>query len=240
MAQKPLDLPAAGASALPVAGKIQPPLAPGVPSSSGFDALTTKLDWLAQWIQRNSLWPMPFGTACCAIEFMSVVSSHYDLSRFGAEVVRFSPRQADLMIVAGTVTDKQAPILKRIYDQMPEPKWVISMGVCASTGGFYRAYHVVQGIDEIVPVDVYVAGCPPTPENLIHGIMLLQEKIKSGELARHREAKTFVPIRVGEDPRPSIPAYSQAPMAHLKGEHGFPEMGESAEAETRTGKEGPK
>ena len=240
MAQKPLDLPAAGASSLPVAGKIQPPLGPGQPSSAGFDALTTKLDWLAQWIQRNSLWPLPFGTACCAIEFMSVVSSHYDLSRFGAEVVRFSPRQADLMIVAGTVTDKQAPILKKIYDQMPEPKWVISMGVCASTGGFYRAYHVVQGIDEIVPVDVYVAGCPPTPENLIHGIMLLQEKIKSGELARHREAKTFVPIRVGVDPRPSIPAYSQAPMAHLSGEHGFPEMGESAEAASRKAKGGPK
>jgi len=240
MAQKSLDLPAAGASVLPVAGKIQPPLGPGQPSTSGFDALTTKLDWLAQWIQRNSLWPMPFGTACCAIEFMSVVSSHYDLSRFGAEVVRFSPRQADLMIVAGTVTDKQGPILKKIYDQMPEPKWVISMGVCASTGGFYRAYHVVQGIDEIVPVDVYVAGCPPTPENLIHGIMLLQEKIKSGELARHRQAKTFVPIRVGEDPRPSIPAYSQAPMAHLQGQHGFPEMGESAEAESRKAKGGPK
>jgi NADH-quinone oxidoreductase subunit B len=240
MAQKSLDLPAAGASSLPVAGKIRPPLGPGQPSSAGFDALTTKLDWLAQWIQRNSLWPLPFGTACCAIEFMSVVSSHYDLSRFGAEVVRFSPRQADLMIVAGTVTDKQAPILKKIYDQMPEPKWVISMGVCASTGGFYRAYHVVQGIDEIVPVDVYVAGCPPTPENLIHGIMLLQEKIKSGELARHREAKTLVPIRVGEDPRPSIPAYSQAPMAHLEGQHGFPEMGESAEAESRKAKRGPK
>ena len=140
---------------------------------------------------------MPFGTACCAIEFMSSVSSHYDLSRFGAEVVRFSPRQADLMIVAGTVTDKQAPVLRKIYDQMPEPKWVISMGVCACTGGFYRAYHVVQGIDEIVPVDVYVAGCPPTPENLMHGIIELQKRIQSGELARHREAKTFVPIRVG-------------------------------------------
>ena len=184
MAQKSLDLPAAGASSLPVAGKIQPPLGPGQPSGSGFDALTTKLDWLAQWIHRNSLWPLPFGTACCAIEFMSVVSSHYDLSRFGAEVVRFSPRQADLMIVAGTVTDKQAPILKKIYDQMPEPKWVISMGVCASTGGFYRAYHVVQGIDEVVPVDVYVPGCPPRPEMLMFGILTLQEKVRSQERFR--------------------------------------------------------
>ena len=222
------------------AGKIAPPLGPGIPSSSGADFLTTKLDIAVQWAQSNSLWPMPFGTACCAIEFMSVVSSHYDLARFGAEVVRFSPRQSDLLIVAGTVVDKLAPVLKKIYDQMPEPKWVISMGVCASTGGFYRAYHVVQGIDEIVPVDVYVAGCPPTPENLIHGIIELQKKIQSGELARHRESKTFVPIRVGEDPRPSIPAYSQAPMAHLQGQHGFPEMGESAEAESRKAKGGPK
>ena len=202
--------------------EIEPPLGPGIPSSSGADFLTTKLDVAVQWAQSNSLWPMPFGTACCAIEFMSVVSSHYDLARFGAEVVRFSPRQADLLIVAGTVVDKLAPVLKKIYDQMPEPKWVISMGVCASTGGFYRAYHVVQGIDEIVPVDVYVAGCPPTPENLIHGIMELQKKIQSGELARHRESKTFVPIRVGVDPDLSIPAYSDGVMAHLPGKKELP------------------
>jgi NADH-quinone oxidoreductase subunit B len=178
---------------------------------------------------------MPFGTACCAIEFMSVVSSHYDLARFGAEVVRFSPRQSDLLIVAGTVVDKLAPVLKKIYDQMSEPKWVISMGVCACTGGFYRAYHVVQGIDEIVPVDVYVAGCPPTPENLILGIMMLQKKIQSGELARHREAKTFVPIRVGEDPVTAIPAYSNAVMAHVPGKHALPEMPSSAEDEATPG-----
>lgn len=221
-------------SPLPVAGKIQPPIASGVPSSGGADFLTTKLDTLIQWAHSNSLWPLPFGTACCAIEFMSVVSSHYDLARFGAEVVRFSPRQADLLIVAGTVVDKLAPVLRKIYDQMAEPKWVISMGVCACTGGFYRAYHVVQGIDEIVPVDVYVAGCPPTPENLIRGIMELQKKIQSGEMARHREAKTLVPIRVGEDPPMIIPAYSQAVMAgHLPrhGKHEFPEMPDTAETE---------
>jgi len=199
-------------STLPAAGRPAGPIAPGMPSTMGSDFLTTKLDTLVQWAQSNSLWPLPFGTACCAIEFMSVVSSHYDLARFGAEVVRFSPRQADLLIVAGTVTDKLAPVLRKVYDQMAEPKWVISMGVCACTGGFYRAYHVVQGIDEVVPVDVYVAGCPPTPENLMHGIILLQEKIKSGELARQREARTLIPIRVGEQPA-SIPGYSDGVMA---------------------------
>ena len=149
--------------------------------------VTTKLDYFINWGRKNALWPMPFGTACCAIEFMSVVSSHYDLSRFGAEVVRFSPRQSDLMIVAGTVVDKMGPILKTIYDQMPEPKWVIAMGVCASSGGFYRAYHVMQGIDEIVPVDVYVPGCPPTPEGLMHGILRLQDAIQKGETHIQRD-----------------------------------------------------
>jgi NADH-quinone oxidoreductase subunit B len=141
---------------------------------------------MLRWVRKNSLWPLPFGTACCAIEFMSVVSSHYDLARFGAEVVRFSPRQADLMIVAGTITDKMAPALKRIYDQMAEPKYVISMGACACTGGFYRAYHVVQGIDELIPVDVYVPGCPPTPEALMHGVLKLQEMIQNGETHHDR------------------------------------------------------
>jgi NADH-quinone oxidoreductase subunit B len=143
--------------------------------------LTTRLEKMVAWARKNSLWPLPFGTACCAIEFMSTVSAHYDLSRFGAEVVRFSPRQSDMMIVAGTITDKMAPVIKRVYDQMAEPKYVVSMGACASTGGFYRAYHVVQGVDEIVPVDVYVPGCPPTPEALIEGIMQLQDLIQRGE-----------------------------------------------------------
>jgi len=145
--------------------------------------LTTKIDALLAWSRRNSLWPMPFGTACCAIEFMSVAASHYDIARFGAEAVRFSPRQADLMLVMGTVTDKMGPVLKKIYDQMPEPKWVIAMGVCASSGGFYRAYHVMQGIDEIIPVDVYLAGCPPSPEALLSALMKLQKQITEGKSA---------------------------------------------------------
>jgi len=149
--------------------------------------LTTKLDALLDAARKNSLWPFPFGTACCAIEFMSVMMSHYDLSRFGAEVVRFSPRQSDLLLVAGTVTDKMAPVMVRIYEQMGEPKYVISMGACACTGGFYRAYHVVQGIDEFVPVDVYVPGCPPTPEALLQGVVRLQEMIQNGETHYQRQ-----------------------------------------------------
>lgn len=139
---------------------------------------TTRQKELVSWARKNSLWPYPFGTACCGIELMSVMGPKYDLARFGAEVVLFSPKQSDLLIVAGTITEKMAPILKRIYDQMPEPKWVISMGACASSGGFYRAYHVVQGIDKLIPVDIYIPGCPPTPEAVLDGIMQLQEKIK--------------------------------------------------------------
>jgi NADH-quinone oxidoreductase subunit B len=152
--------------------------APEAESSFHKSVVTTKLDQLVNWARSGSLWPLPFGTACCAIEFMSVVSAHYDLSRFGAEVVRFSPRQSDVLIVAGTVTDKQSPIMKQIWEQMAEPKWCIAMGVCASSGGFYRAYHVTQGIDEVIPVDVYVPGCPPTPEGLIYAILELQRKIR--------------------------------------------------------------
>src|SRR5512147_2774402 len=146
-------------------------------SLTGESWVTTTFDTLEDWASRNSFWPFPFGTACCAIEFMSTLSSHYDLSRFGSEVVRFSPRQSDVLLVAGTINDKMAPVLKRIYDQMADPKWVISMGACACSGGFYRAYHVMQGIDEIIPVDVYVPGCPPTPEGLMYGILQLKEKI---------------------------------------------------------------
>jgi NADH-quinone oxidoreductase subunit B len=139
--------------------------------------ITTRFEDLEDWAQRNSFWPFPFGTACCAIEFMSTLSSHYDLARFGSEVVRFSPRQSDVLLVAGTINDKMGPVLRKIYDQMADPKWVISMGACACSGGFYRAYHVMQGIDEIVPVDVYVPGCPPTPEGLMYGILQLKERV---------------------------------------------------------------
>ncbi len=141
-------------------------------------AFTTQLDAVMTWGQRNSLWPLAYGTACCGIELMSVMGPKYDLARFGAEVVRFSPRQSDLLLVAGTITEKMAPVLVRIYRQMLEPKYVLSMGVCASSGGFYRAYHVLQGIDKVIPVDVFIPGCPPTPEAVLDGIMLLQKMIK--------------------------------------------------------------
>ncbi len=140
-------------------------------------SFTTKLDDMVAWGRKNSLWPMPYGTACCGIELMSVMGPKYDLARFGAEVVRFSPRQADLLLVAGTITEKMGPILVHIYEQMLEPKYVISMGACASSGGFYRAYHVMQGIDRVVPVDVYVPGCPPTPEAVLDGVISLQKMI---------------------------------------------------------------
>ena len=139
---------------------------------------TTKLHDFLGWARANSIWPYPFGTACCGIEYMAVVGPKYDIARFGAEAVRFSPRQADLMIVAGTITEKMAPVIKKVYDQMAEPKWVMAMGACASSGGFYRAYHVLQGVDKIIPVDIYVAGCPPTPEAVIAGLMTLQDRIK--------------------------------------------------------------
>lgn len=141
---------------------------------------TTRAEKFISWGRKNALWPLPFGTACCGIEFMSVVGPRYDVARFGAEVVRFSPRQSDLLIVAGTIAEKMGPVLKLIYDQMLDPKYVLSMGACASSGGFYRSYHVLQGCDKVIPVDVYVPGCPPTPEAVIDGIMKIQEVVASG------------------------------------------------------------
>jgi len=146
--------------------------------------LTTRLDVVVNWARHNSLWPMPFGTACCAIEMMAASASNYDLARFGMERMSFSPRQADLLICAGRVTYKMAPVLRRIWDQMPQPKWAISMGACASSGGVFDVYSMVQGIDTIIPVDVYVPGCPPRPEGLIYGILMLHEKIKGESITR--------------------------------------------------------
>jgi NADH-quinone oxidoreductase subunit B len=147
-------------------------------SSMSPNWITTKLDFLGNWARRNSLWPMPFGTACCAIEFMATAASRFDISRFGMERMSFSPRQADVLICAGRLPFKLAPVIRKIWDQMPQPKWCISMGACASSGGIFDTYTMVQGIDTIVPVDVYVPGCPPRPEGLMYGIMLLQKKIR--------------------------------------------------------------
>jgi len=146
--------------------------------------LTTTLRRAVGWARTRSMWPATFGLACCAIEMMATGAAHYDLGRFGMEVFRASPRQADLMIVAGRLSQKMAPVLRQIYDQMPEPKWVISMGACASTGGMFNNYALVQGVDQVVPVDVYVPGCPPGPQSLMHGILTLHEKIRRGEIAR--------------------------------------------------------
>ena len=145
--------------------------------------VTTTLEEAVNWGRTRSMWPMLFGLACCAIEMMAAQAAHYDMSRFGMELMRPSPRQADLMIVAGRVSRKMAPVLRHLYDQMAEPKWVIAMGDCASCGGVFNNYAVVQGVDEIVPVDIYIAGCPPRPESLINGIMALYDKVNSQKVA---------------------------------------------------------
>ena len=153
------------------------------PKSGSSRVVTTSLDKMVNWARTGSLWPMTFGLACCAIEMMAMQASNYDMSRFGMELMRASPRQSDLMIVAGRVSQKMGPVLRNLYDQMPDPKWVIAMGDCASCGGVYNNYAVYQGVDEIVPVDVYVAGCPPRPEGLIHGILTLYEKIRTEKVS---------------------------------------------------------
>lgn len=157
------------------------------------EVIVSKADAVINWIRRHSVWPMPMGLACCAIELMAAGGSRFDISRFGMEVMRFSPRQSDCMIVSGTVTYKMAQVVRRIYDQMAEPKWVVAMGACASTGGMYRSYAVLQGVDRIVPVDVYISGCPPRPEALLDGMMKLQEKIRretsTRDLLRDRKVR---------------------------------------------------
>ncbi len=163
----------------------------GLDFSNGLETLdhnviTAKVEDVVKWARTRSMWPATFGLACCAIEMMGAGGSHYDLARFGMEVFRASPRQADLMIVAGRVSQKMAPVLRQIYDQMMEPKWVISMGVCASSGGMFNNYAIVQGVDQVVPVDVYAPGCPPGPETLIHAIGTLHEKISDGDIFRRR------------------------------------------------------
>lgn len=149
--------------------------------------ITSNVESLVNWARMRSCWPATFGLACCAFEMMAAGAAHYDLGRYGMEVFRASPRQADLMIVAGRVSQKMAPVLRQVYDQMMEPKWVISMGVCASSGGMFNNYAIVQGIDQVVPVDVYAPGCPPGPETLMHAILTLHDKIHTGELLKRRE-----------------------------------------------------
>ncbi|MCH8125246.1 NADH-quinone oxidoreductase subunit B [candidate division KSB1 bacterium] len=158
----------------------------GLESKLGDNIFTTQLDKFINWGRKNSLWPMPFGTACCGIELMAVLGPKYDLARFGAEAIRFSPRQSDLMIVAGRISIKMMPVLQRIFQQMPEPKWVISMGACASTGGVFDTYSTIQGVDNFIPVDVYVPGCPPRPETVIDAVMKIQAMIEKESSKKYK------------------------------------------------------
>jgi NADH-quinone oxidoreductase subunit B len=180
------------------------------------NVLTGRVEDVVRWARRRSFWPVTFGLACCALEMMGAGGAHYDLARFGMEVFRGSPRQADLMIVAGRVSQKMAPVLRQIHDQMMEPKWVISMGVCASSGGMFNNYALVQGVDEIVPVDVYAPGCPPGPETLIHSINTVHELIESGELLRRRQ-ETGRGARVQVAQQDGQPAPAAASPVSLSG-----------------------
>ncbi len=166
--------------------------------------LTTQLQRVVNWARRNSLWPLPFATACCGIELMATASSRYDLARFGAEVMRFSPRQSDLLIVAGRITVKMVPVLQRLYEQMAEPKWVISMGACASTGGVFDTYATIQGCDQFIPVDVYVPGCPPRPETLIEGVMAIQRIIDEDRIPPKGPGGKRVPLGIAVQPTHAV------------------------------------
>jgi NADH-quinone oxidoreductase subunit B len=186
----------------------------GIFGSGSPTFLTSKIDWIVNWGRRNSLWPMPFGTACCAIEMMASAASNFDLARFGMERMSFSPRQSDVLICAGRVPYKLAPVLRRIWDQMTQPKWCISMGACASSGGVFDVYSMVQGIDTIVPVDVYIPGCPPRPEGLIYGLMMIQEKIRQESLSNHYE------LRAEDSSLVARPEASDVEVAGLTGPFG--------------------
>jgi NADH-quinone oxidoreductase subunit B len=201
-------LPAAPAAPTPAATPAAAPMNPirdEVERGVLFTTMGGMVNWAVNQSRANAIWPLGFGLACCAIEMMAIVGPRFDISRFGAEVFRASPRQADLMIVAGRVSIKMAPVLRQLYDQMPDPKWVISMGACASCGGVFNNYAILQGVDKIVPVDVYVPGCPPRPEALIHGIMKLQEKILAS------------PVEVGTFTFQPLPKKSAAPRKASKG-----------------------
>ena len=159
------------------------------------EIIVTQADAVINWIRKHSVWPMPMGLACCAIELMAAGASRFDISRFGMEVMRFSPRQADCMIVSGTVTYKMSEVIRRIYEQMAEPKWVVAMGACASTGGMYRSYATLQGVDRIIPVDVYVSGCPPRPEALLDAMIKLQDKIGCERSVKNLTARNTKPAK---------------------------------------------
>jgi len=188
-----------------------------VPQTAAYDSkiegnvIFTQLDAAMNWMRKNSLWPMPMGLACCAIELMATAASRFDIARFGSEVMRFSPRQCDVMIVAGTVTYKMALAVKRIWEQMPEPKWCIAMGACASSGGMYRSYAVLQGIDQLIPVDVYVSGCPPRPEALLEGLIRLQKKIEGEQAFLNQKPK------LAHELIPEIEKRTHPPMPSIRG-----------------------
>jgi NADH-quinone oxidoreductase subunit B len=181
--------------------------------------LLTTLQSMVNWCRKNSVWPLPLGLSCCGIEFMATAASRYDMARFGMEVARFSPRQADLLLVAGTLTYKMAHVMTRLYDQMAEPKWVVSMGACASSGGMYRVYSVVQGIDEFIPVDVYIAGCPPRPDAVLNALLQLQKKIERDRSYRPalEAQKGGAPVSTTDRPRQLDRGAGEMPPPALAG-----------------------